>query len=71
LLNFFFKSKSPWANPFNFIDICTNSVCTNLYLHSTAFVKLLCHFLFVFEWCHYNGRRKRMSCKFYCNFTHR
>jgi hypothetical protein len=42
-------------------------LCTNSYLHSAAFVKLLCHFGFpaaVFVWCHCNGRRKRLSGKF-------
>ena len=27
----FFKFKNTWANPFNIIDTCTNSVCANLY----------------------------------------
>jgi hypothetical protein len=26
-----FKFKSTWVDPFNIIDTCTNSVCTNLY----------------------------------------
>jgi hypothetical protein len=28
---FFFKFKSPWADPYNIIDTCTNSVFVNLY----------------------------------------
>ena len=28
---FFFKFKNIWPDPFNIIDTCTNSVCTNLY----------------------------------------
>ena len=44
-LGFFFKFKSTWADPYNIIDTCTNSVCTiyitnlmctNLYLHSAC-----------------------------------
>jgi hypothetical protein len=33
-----------------------------------AFMKLVCQFLFVFVWRHYNGRRKRLASNFF-NFA--
>ena len=70
----FFKFKNTWAaDPFNIRDTCTNSVCKFILLIQCvqiyicillAFVKLLCHFLFVFVWHHCNARRKRLASKF-------
>ena len=39
--------------------------CVHIYICILlAFVKLLCHFLFVFVWRHCKGRRKRLASKF-------
>jgi len=40
-------------------------LCVQIYICILlAFVKLLCHFLFVFVWRHCNGRRKQLASKF-------
>ena len=63
--DFFLNSKAPELIQLISYNTCTNSVCTNSYLHSVAFVKLLCHFLFVFVLHHCNGHRKWLAGKFW------
>ena len=47
---FFFKFKSTWAYPFNIIDTCTNSVCTNQY-YLFSVCKFMCTHLYMHSAC--------------------